>query len=107
VDKSTGRSRKRIDLCAWDEETKRGYVCEVKDSIGDLERALDQLETALHELKGRRRKANITAYLGVTKGLYQEITKRGINYFEDFKRLWRKRGIKILTISKTKVEELR
>jgi hypothetical protein len=101
-DRSIG-ARRRPDLSAHDEPKGVWYLCEVKDSSADLQRALDQFDQNRHFLKRKYRKLKVVCYLAITKELHDGISTSQVGALQDFQKRMKKNDIKILVVSRSTV----
>lgn len=99
-------TRRRPDLHAYDEAKRVWYLCEVKDSRADLQRALDQFDQNRHFLKRKHRKDKVICYLAITKELHDVVSTSQAGALQDLQRRMKKNDIKILVVFRSTVKPI-
>jgi hypothetical protein len=100
---SVGAGR-RPDLSAQDETKKTWYLCEIKDSRTDLQRALDQFDHNRSFLQRKYRGWKVVCYVVVTKDLYDAMSTSQVGFLKEWQSRMRKNSIKVLVASKSTVK---
>jgi hypothetical protein len=99
-----GAGRTRPDLSAQDEPKKTWYLCEIKHSRGDLQRALDQFDHNRNFLQMNYRSWTIVCYIAVTKELYDDLScDQRVGFLKEWHSRMKKNSIRVLVATKTTV----
>jgi hypothetical protein len=94
----------RPDLSAYDETGKTWYLCEIKDSRGDLQRALDQFDHNRNFLQQKYRSWTVICYIAVTRELYNDMSvDQRLGFFKEWQSRMKRNSIKVLVATKTTV----
>jgi hypothetical protein len=102
-DQSIG-ARTRPDLSGQDEPKKTWYLCEIKHSRADLQRALDQFDHNRNFLLRNYRSWTVVCYIAVTKELYDAMSgDQQIGFLKEWQSRMKKNNIRVLVATKTTV----